>query len=94
VIHERWRLVNDGSFTQYRRFVEPVRRADGSPAVLRLAPPEELDAAEWFSGHGVVRVLEIDRASGALLLERALPARTWARRCRRVTRRRPPRSRR
>jgi streptomycin 6-kinase len=73
VIHRRWGLVNDGSFTQYRRFVEPVRRADGSPAVLRLAPPEELDAAEWFSGHGVVRVLEIDRAAGALLLERALP---------------------
>ena len=73
MIHERWRLVNDGSFTRYRRFVEPVRRADGSAAVLRLAPPDELDAAEWFSGHGVVRVLEIDRASGALLLERALP---------------------
>jgi streptomycin 6-kinase len=73
VIHERWRLVNDGSFTRYRRFVEPVRRADGSAAVLRLAPPEELDAAEWFSGHGVVRVLEIDRAAGAVLLERAVP---------------------
>jgi streptomycin 6-kinase len=47
--------------------------------VLRLGPPDEhefaveLDAAEWFSGHGTVRVLEIDRPRGALLLERALP---------------------
>jgi streptomycin 6-kinase len=73
VIHKRWGLVNDGSFQQFRRSVEPVRRADGTPAVLRLAPPEELDAAEWFSGHGVVRVLDIDRSHGALLLERALP---------------------
>jgi hypothetical protein len=54
VSHERWGLVNDGSFTQYRRAVEPVRRADGTQAVLRLAPVDELDAAEWFSGHGVV----------------------------------------
>jgi streptomycin 6-kinase len=59
--------------------VEPVRRADGSPAVLRLGPlddPEfavELDAAEWFGGHGAVSVLEIDRSRGAVLLERALP---------------------
>jgi hypothetical protein len=72
VIHERWGLVNDGAFARFRRSVEPVRRADGTAAVLRFAPPEELDAAEWFSGHGAVRVLDIDRAHGALLLERAL----------------------
>jgi streptomycin 6-kinase len=59
--------------------VEPVRRADGTPAVLRLGPvgdPEfalELDAAEWFGGRGAVGVLEIDRSRGAVLLERALP---------------------
>ncbi len=47
--------------------------------MLRLGPQEdaefalELDAAEWFGGHGVVRVLEIDRSRGAVLLERALP---------------------
>jgi streptomycin 6-kinase len=47
--------------------------------VLRLGPIDdaefalELDAAEWFGGHGCVRVLEIDREGGALLLERALP---------------------
>jgi streptomycin 6-kinase len=56
-----------------------VRRADGSAAVLRLGPPDdpefvlEIDAAEWFGGHGTVRLLEIDRERGALLLERALP---------------------
>ncbi len=59
--------------------MEPVRRADGSPAVLRLGPvddPEfalEVDAAAWFGGHGAVGVLEIDRSRGAVLLERALP---------------------
>jgi len=59
--------------------VEPVRRADGSRAVLRLGPVDdqefavELDAAEWFGGHGAVGVLEIDRSRGAVLLERALP---------------------
>src|SRR4029079_14910097 len=68
-----------GSFPHSYRYVEPVRRADGSTAVLRLGPvddPEfalELDAAEGFGGHGAVGVLEIDRSRGAVLLERALP---------------------
>jgi streptomycin 6-kinase len=75
----RWGLVPDGSFPQSYRYVEPVRRADGTPAVLRLGPVGdlefelELDAAEWFGGHGCVRVLEIDRRLGAVLVERALP---------------------
>lgn len=61
--------------TRGRGYVEPVRRADGTPAVLKIVPPgdRELDAAEWFAGHGAPQVLEIDRAQGALLLERVLP---------------------
>lgn len=76
---ERWGLVRDGSFPLSYRYVEPVRMADGTPGVLKLGPvgdPEldiELDAAEWFSGHGGARVLAIDRERGAVLLERALP---------------------
>jgi streptomycin 6-kinase len=78
----RWGLVPDGSFAVSYRYVEPVRRADGSAAVLRLGPagdPEyerELDAAEWFGGHGAPAVLVVDRALGAVLLERVAPGTT------------------
>jgi streptomycin 6-kinase len=76
---ERWGLVPDGAFALTYRYVEPVRRADGSAAVLKLGPPAdaefglELDALEWFSGRGVVRLLAVDRQLGAALLERAQP---------------------
>jgi streptomycin 6-kinase len=74
---ERWRLVSDGSFPRSYRYVEPVRRADGSEAVLRVTPSElELDAAEWFGGHGAPRVLAVDRSLGAVLLERVRPGTT------------------
>jgi streptomycin 6-kinase len=75
----RWSLAVDGVFPLSYRHVEPVRRADGSAAVLRLGRPgdpefeRELDAAEWFGGHGAPRVLAIDRELGAVLLERVLP---------------------
>jgi streptomycin 6-kinase len=76
---EQWGLVPDGSFALTYRYVEPVRAADGSAAVLKLGPPGdpelalELAALEWFSGHGAVQVRAIDRPRGAALLERALP---------------------
>jgi streptomycin 6-kinase len=71
----RWGLVNDGAFPLSRRSVEPVRRADGGAAVLRLAPAGDLElaAAEWFGGRGAPRVLEIDHELGAVLLERVRP---------------------
>jgi streptomycin 6-kinase len=70
-VRERWDLVSDGSFPLSHTYVEPVRRTDGSAAVLRIGP--ELEAAEWFGGHGAPRVLAIDRELGAVLLERVLP---------------------
>ena len=74
---ERWGLVADGSFPRSYRYVEPVRRADGSEAVLRVTPSQlEIDAAEWFGGHGAPRVLAIDRSLGAVLLERVRPGTT------------------
>jgi streptomycin 6-kinase len=79
---EQWQLVPEGSFPQSYRYVEPVRRADGSEAVLRLGPPgdalyeRELDAVEWFSGQGGVRVLAVDRPRGAVLLEHVRPGTT------------------
>lgn len=52
-----------------------VRRADGSPAALKLCAPghsseRECQALEQWNGRGAVRVLEHEPQSGALLLER------------------------
>ncbi|MEU0744522.1 aminoglycoside phosphotransferase family protein [Streptomyces sp. NPDC006134] len=56
-----------------------VRRADGAPAVLKLAPPrarpgsERAALAHW-GGRGAVRLLDdTDAAEGVLLLERLHP---------------------
>jgi streptomycin 6-kinase len=46
-------------------------------SVLKRVDTElDLDAAEWFSGHGAARVLAVDRAEGTLLLERVRPGAT------------------
>ncbi|MER7841421.1 aminoglycoside phosphotransferase family protein [Streptomyces sp. NPDC096040] len=55
-----------------------VRRADGTPAVLKLAPrrarPEsEAAALAHWGGLGAVRLLDADAADGVLLLERLHP---------------------
>ncbi|MER5521389.1 aminoglycoside phosphotransferase family protein [Streptomyces sp. NPDC002763] len=55
-----------------------VRRADGTPAVLKLAPrrarPEsEAVALAHWGGLGAVRLLDADAADGVLLLERLHP---------------------
>lgn len=57
--------------------VVPVRRADGTAAVLKLFIPDAENAAEatalhHYDGDGAIRLLEYDPA-GALLLERAEP---------------------
>jgi streptomycin 6-kinase len=55
-----------------------VRRPDGTPAVLKLAPPrarpesERVALAHW-AGLGAVQLLEGDADDGALLLERLHP---------------------
>ncbi|MFF4492087.1 aminoglycoside phosphotransferase family protein [Streptomyces sp. NPDC001544] len=55
-----------------------VRRADGTPAVLKLAPPRARPEAEraalaHWDGLGAVQLLETDGAEGVLLLERLHP---------------------
>ncbi|MGW2486494.1 aminoglycoside phosphotransferase family protein [Streptomyces sp. NPDC001606] len=55
-----------------------VRRADGTPAVLKLAPPrarpgsERAALAQW-GGLGAVQLLEAEPEEGVLLLERLHP---------------------
>ncbi|WP_424217200.1 aminoglycoside phosphotransferase family protein (plasmid) [Streptomyces sp. BI20] len=56
--------------------VVPVRRGDGSPAVLKVSFPHpgnvhEPDAFEAWRGNGAVRLYARDDASFAMLLERA-----------------------
>ena len=79
---ERWRLtpgegrLGAGSCS----WVAPVVRADGTPAVLKLALPHmeaehEIAGLRFWDGDGMARLLEADEAASALLLERCLPGR-------------------
>jgi streptomycin 6-kinase len=53
-------------------------RADGTEAILKMGVPNpelttEIEALSAFGGRGAVRLLAVDRARGALLLERLRP---------------------
>jgi streptomycin 6-kinase len=75
----RWRLTLEPPFTNgFVDYVTPVRRADGSPAVLKLCfvEPEFVSgtaALDAYHGNGAVRLFEADLDAGALLLERLEP---------------------
>jgi streptomycin 6-kinase len=74
---ERWDCVPDGPVTHGRvGLVMPVRRGDGTPAVLKISPPHpgnahEPDAFAVWGGRGAVRLYARDDARFAMLLERA-----------------------
>ncbi|MGP4004324.1 aminoglycoside phosphotransferase family protein [Streptomyces sp. 8N706] len=74
---ERWELSFERLQAPGGRssLVALVRRADGTPAALKLLPPgaaapQERAALERWDGWGSVRLLEADPEAGALLLER------------------------
>jgi streptomycin 6-kinase len=73
---DRWRLRLDGPPGHGQAsLVLPVRGTDGTPAALKLQPVNEENATEavglrTWDGHGAVRLLADDPATGALLLER------------------------
>jgi streptomycin 6-kinase len=80
---ERWSLRADGppydGATQ--AYVLPVRRADGTAAVLKhvyldVESRAEPTALRLFDGDGAVRLLEYDPRTGVMLLERAEPGTT------------------
>jgi streptomycin 6-kinase len=59
-------------------WVCPVVRSDGTQAVLKLAMPHmegkhEIQGLRYWSGRSMVKLLEADDDSGAMLLERCLP---------------------
>jgi streptomycin 6-kinase len=78
-VAREWALELGEPFELSLHWVCRVRRADGSPAVLKLGPPADghlaLEAATLasYGGSGAVRLLAHDADRGALLLERAEP---------------------
>ncbi|QIJ63379.1 aminoglycoside phosphotransferase family protein [Streptomyces sp. JB150] len=82
---DRWELRPDGpSLYGVCALVLPVRRADGTPAVLKLQLVDDETAGEpvalrAWNGDGAVRLLGHDPATGTLLLERLDPSRSLSR---------------
>jgi len=76
---ERWEVAVGPPFEPATiAYVAPARRADGTPAVLKLSFPEpdsehEGDALAHWAGTGAVRLLAADPDRRALLLERCEP---------------------
>ncbi|MER6364157.1 aminoglycoside phosphotransferase family protein [Kitasatospora sp. NPDC001527] len=81
-VAQRWELRIEGEPAHgVVGLVLPVRRADGTDAVLKLQPVDEETAGEplalrAWDGRGAVRLLEHDPATGSMLLERLDPARS------------------
>lgn len=73
---DEWRLAVDGPpLHGYCSLVQPVRAADGTPAVVKLCFPDEESEHEHlalrrWAGTGAVRLLSADPRRRALLLER------------------------
>lgn len=79
---EGWALTPDGPVACGAvALVLPVRRADGTAAVLKLQPVDEETRGEpaalrAWNGEGAVRLLEHDPGTGSMLLERLDAARS------------------
>ena len=78
-IADRWRLVLDATVEPLTySFVAEATAADGRAAMLRVAYPDEEQAASiramvLYAGEAAARVLAYDEAEGAILMERVLP---------------------
>ena len=78
-ICEQWSLSPEPHFENLSyNYVAPVSTKDGSAAVLKLCLPDhdflcEVEATRAFDGRGCARLLDVDRAAGAVLLERVEP---------------------
>jgi len=81
---DRWELERDGGTASGEAsLVVPVRRADGTRAALKLQMPREETTAALiglraWNGDGIVRLLDHDPESGAVLLERLDGSRSLA----------------
>jgi streptomycin 6-kinase len=80
-IADRWSLALGPPIAHARitcSWVAPVTRADGSPAILKLAMPHfegehEIAGLRYWNGDPTVLLLEADDERGAMLLERCIP---------------------
>ncbi|WP_431869592.1 aminoglycoside phosphotransferase family protein [Nocardiopsis eucommiae] len=78
---DRWELRPTGTpLHGFVALVVPVRRPDGTPAVLKVQPVDEETKGEplalrTWDGDGAVLLLEHDPDTGAMLLERLDPTR-------------------
>lgn len=59
-------------------YVAPVRQKDGTPAVLKVCPPDrefvtEVEALRVYAGRGAVQILDVEADLGAMLLEHVRP---------------------
>ena len=74
-----WSLTLEPHFTPLTyNWVAPARQASGCAVVLKIGFPSrelwnEADALALAGGEGMVRLLDVDRERGALLLERLEP---------------------
>ncbi|MFC3381805.1 aminoglycoside phosphotransferase family protein [Couchioplanes azureus] len=81
-VARQWDLTVGPPYPLSYHWVAPVRRADGSAAVLKLGLPgaahlaAEATALDFFAGRGAARLLARDDARGALLIERLEPGTT------------------
>ena len=78
---DRWGLVFGDVFPLSYNFVIEAFRADGSPAVLKAGVPGvensmEITALELYKGRGMAGLLESDRLTGVMLIERISPGKT------------------
>jgi streptomycin 6-kinase len=79
-----WALGPPRPYPHSYHWVAAVDRADGTPCVLKLAPPgarEPVVEARWLTrvgGRGAVRLLDCAPGEGALLLERIEPGSSLA----------------
>src|SRR5258705_13893417 len=76
---DRWELTPDGTpMHGMGSIVQPVRRADGTPAVLKLPlidrdQPGEAAALRVWDGDAAVRLIAEDPETWVMLLERLIP---------------------
>jgi streptomycin 6-kinase len=83
-LNHQWQLTPDASLGGEEpscSYVEAVRRADGTPAVLKISMPHmeqehEADGLRFWNGDSTVRLLESDGELYAMLLERCQPGTT------------------
>ncbi len=80
-LEEKWEIKMERHFPNLSyNYVASCFQKDGTPAVLKIALPlqnveifNEVKTLRSFHGKGAVRVLEIDKAHEAILLERLTP---------------------